>query len=85
METYILQTLRDNSPDVAIIHAGRNDVRNRKLSSEQISRDIMQLGNICKDHQIRSIFISRLVCRNSTHLDQKIKSVSVADDGLHFK
>ena len=85
METYILQTLRDNNLDVAIIHAGCNDVRNRKLSSEQISRDIIQLGNICKDHQVRSIFISPIVCLNSTHLDQKVKSVSVADDGLHFK
>ena len=77
METYILPTLGDDAPDFAIIHAGCNDVRNRKLSCEQIARSIIQLGNICKDHQVNSIFISSLVWRKSAHLNQNIKSVKV--------
>ena len=72
METYILPILRDDTPDVTIIHAGCNDVRNRKSSSEQIQGGIIQLKNICKDHQVNSIFTSSLVCRNSAHLNQNI-------------
>ena len=77
METYILPTLRDDTKDAAIIHAGCNDVRNRKLLCEQIAGGIIQLENISKDHQINSIFISSLVCRNSAHLNQKVKPVKV--------
>ena len=33
--------------------------------------------NICKDHQVNSIFISSLVCCNSAHLNRKIKSFNV--------
>ena len=77
METYILPTLQDNKPDVPIIHAGCNDVRNRKLSPKQIARGIIQLENFCKDYQVNSRFISSLVCRNKVHLNRKIKSMNV--------
>ena len=73
METYILPTLRRYKPDFEIIHAGCNAVKSRKFLSEQIARGIIQLGNISKDHQVKSIFISSLVGRNSAHLNQKIE------------
>ena len=75
METYILSTFRDDKPDVAIVHVGCNDVRNGKLSYEEIARGIIQLENICKDHQVNNI--SSLVCRNGAHLNRKINSVKV--------
>lgn len=47
-----------------------------ELSSEQVARDIIQPGNICKNHHINSIFISLLVYQISVHLNGKIKSVN---------
>ena len=77
MKTYIQPTLQDDKSYVAIIHVRCNGVRKEELSSEQIPRGIIQLGNIYQDHQFNGIFISSLACCNSVHLNKKINSVKI--------
>lgn len=71
------QLCNTNKLDVAIIYAEFNDVRNRKFSSEQIVRGIIQKGNIFKDRQVNSSFNSSLACRNSSQSNRKVKSINV--------
>ena len=49
METYIRSIFPDDNSNVAIIYAGCNALRNRKLSSEQITRKkFIYVANLVK-------------------------------------
>jgi len=67
-ESYMLPTLKRNTPDLAFIHIGVNDILHASdadnLTSEnieQISRDIIKCGEVCKQYGVNKVCFSSII------------------------
>ena len=68
-EHYMMPTLKKNPPDTAIIHIGVNDILEKGtvdggLTSnaiEQVARDIVKCGEVCRSRGVNTICISSVL------------------------
>ena len=61
---HYIDVLLSEEPDSVLIHAGTNDLwgRNkRRVTSERIARDIINIGVKCKTKGVKTIFISSIL------------------------
>ena len=61
---HYIDVLLSEEPDSVLIHAGTNDLwgRNkRRVTSERIARDIINIGAKCKTKGVKTIFISSIL------------------------
>ena len=76
MSLYVVPTLHDDTPDVAVIHAGCNDVRNHKLTCNDIATGIINIAEICRSYSVNDVLVSSLICRSSSNLNIRIKAIN---------
>ena len=54
------------TPDIAVIHGGCNNIDPRqnqeKLAEEEIEKEIISIGPYCRDKGVNEIVISGVIC-----------------------
>ena len=70
METYVEPIIQDDTPDVAILHTGCNDISNKNMSANDIAEDIINIGRYYKEHNVNNTTISSLIAgrKNIFHI-----------------
>lgn len=61
MAHYCLPTLRNDKPDIVIIHAGTNSLF--KDDTEVIANEVLNIIKICRNHGVSEIFVSGITFR----------------------
>ena len=74
MVDYVKPTQRDFSPDVCLLHVGKNDLSSNK-SPEQISLDILNLANSLKLDN-NTVIVSRIVPHDDEN-KEKVDEVNI--------
>lgn len=54
-------TLRNESPDIAVIHVGINDLLNRICTVDEIVNEIKSMAENCKNFDVKKVFISSVI------------------------
>ena len=57
---HILPTLREDKPDIVLVHVGINDLLNR-CHHDDIVRNIQGISNTCKEYGVKDVIISGLI------------------------
>ena len=73
---YAVPSLVDETPDRVIIHAGCNDIPNRNSSPEEIAKEIIKLAELSRAYGVNDVFVSALICRANTYLNDKVTRVN---------
>ena len=80
IKNYLPTHLDDEHPDNVIIVAGGNDISsllNGKLSSvDTVVDDIIECGNICKNHGVKRVYVSSILPRQSFFYQIQRKKVN---------
>ena len=76
METYVQPTLIDDTPDVAILHIGCNDIPNKFLTPQEIAEGIVNIGRYCLSKNVNHVFISSLICRQHGFYNKRVADVN---------
>ena len=79
MYTYVNPTVTDPNrlPDIAVIHAGTNDISFRSTKSpKDIAASILQIGTKCRDAGVNNILISSITKRKNFGLQKIINEVN---------
>ena len=66
----------DETPNRVILHGGCNDVSNRNISLEEIASDIKDLAEMCREYGENEIFVSYLICRKNSYLNEKVLRIN---------
>ena len=66
----------DETPNRVILHGGCNDVSNRNISLEEIASDIKDLAEMCRRYGENEIFVSYLICRKNSYLNEKVPRIN---------
>ena len=59
---YCLPILRNDKPDVVVLHIGTNSTFND--DSQSIANDIFNMVKTCHDHGVNEVFVSGIIFRN---------------------
>ena len=93
LKHHVLPRLVDDTPDVAVIHGGCNDLgyKNKEvLSADDKVYAILEIGKLCQSHGVNDIFLSSLICRKNNFQNNKVHTInnllrSACDSlGFHF-
>ena len=93
LKHHVLPRLVDDTPDVAVIHGGCNDLgyKNKEvLSADDKVNEILEIGKLCQSHGVNDIFLSSLICRKNNFQNNKVHTInnllrSACDSlGFHF-
>ena len=90
METYIKPSTQDDTPDVAILHIGCNDISSKNMSANDIAESIINIGRYFKEHNVNNVTISSLIRRSQKYFQHKMKAVNTMlmnkckNDGLGY-
>ena len=63
LKHYVLPSLIDETPDIAVIRGERNDLgyKNKEaLITDGIVNVLLEIGKLCQSHDVKDIFISSL-------------------------
>ena len=66
LKHHVLPHLVDDTPDIAVLHGGYNDLGYKKkeaLSTDDTANAILEIGKLCQSHGVKDIFISSLYAR----------------------
>ena len=58
METYVKPIIQDYKPDAVILHIECNDISNKNMSANDISRGVFDIKRYCKEHNVNNVTIS---------------------------
>ena len=62
LKHYALPTLKENKPDVIIIHVGYNDLTTRdEINVKDVVQEIIDVGKTCIDHGMSTVYISSII------------------------
>ena len=82
-EHHIMPTLKNNTPDIAIIHVGINDVmqcpETNGLTShmiEEIARAVIKCGTVCRLHGVNRVCISSILPKKGYKSQLAIKHIN---------
>ena len=93
LKDHVLPSLVDDTPDIAVIHGGCNDLGHKNkeaLSTDDIVNAVLEIGKLCQSHRVNDIFISSLICRKNNFQNNKANTInnllrSACDSlGFHF-
>ena len=93
LKHHVLPSLVDDTPDIAVIHGGCNDLgyKNKEaLSTDDIVNAILEIGKLCQSHGVNDIFISSFKCRKNNFQNNRVNAInnllrSARDSlGFHF-
>ena len=76
MQHYAIPSLVDETPNRVILHGECNDVSNSNISLEKIASDIKDLSEMCRDYGENEIFVSYLICRKNSYLNEKVPRIN---------
>ena len=67
----LLTKKKMDTPDIAVIHGGYNDISPRqnqeKLAEKEIAKKIISISSDCRDKGVNEIIISSLICRKGEY------------------
>ena len=68
------------TPDIAVIHGGCNNIDPRqnqeKLAEEEIEKEIISIGPYCRDKGVNEIVISGVICRKGQYHNSRVLKVN---------
>ena len=76
---YILPTLHEDHPDVALLHIDSNDINNQikdKTNTEKLTEEITNIGESCIDLGVKKVIISSILPPNNIALQRLIRHVN---------
>ena len=78
---YSLPTLKEENPEVVIIHVGCNNLTTKKgevlsVSVNEVADDIIKIGTACYENGVSKVFISSLVCSKNFNKEKLINEVN---------
>ena len=67
---YILPTLKEDTPEIVILHVGYNDLSPKEndlgnINIESIANEIINIGKTCHQHGVETVVISSIVCNRN--------------------
>ena len=67
---YILPTLKEDNPEIVILHVGYNDLSPKdndlgNINIESIANEIINIGKTCHQHGVETFVISSIVCNRN--------------------
>ena len=68
---YILPTLQEDVPEIAVIHVGINDLLekgNKDINILKLAEEIIGVGLLCREFNVRDIFISVITYTTKIHI-----------------
>ena len=73
-----IYNLKNEKPDVAIIHIGTNDITNRRenKSVDEIVQSVIDVAKTCRNKGVNEVFISSLLCRKDRNVRVKIDEIN---------
>ena len=77
LNEYVKPTLREEQPDIVVINAGCNDVVRDTKSAKEIAKNIIGIGNTCRQEGINEIFISSLIIQNKFKSAKLIGEINI--------
>ena len=77
LKHYALPTLRENKPDMIIIHVGYNDLCTRdEVDVNKVAKEIIDVAKTCIDHDVSTVYISSIICNRNYKKQQLIDKVN---------
>ena len=75
LDPYIIPTLVDDKPDVALLHVGTNGILSNANDTE-LANNIINIGLHCKNHGVNKVFLSSKLVKKNPKLNRIIRRVS---------
>ena len=75
LNQYILPTLHEDQPDVALLHIGSNDINNQtkdKINTEKPAGDIINSGKCSIDLGVKEVVISSILSKKNIALTRQV-------------
>ena len=79
MKRYVIRSLKEQKPDIIVIHAGGNDINyknNGNVNVNELADNIINLAVICRDFGVPDIAISEVLPRKSIVVTAIIRKVN---------
>ena len=79
MNQFILPTLHEDKPDVALLRIGSNDINNQtkdRINTEKLTGDIINIGKSCIDVGVKEVVISSIWPKTNMALTRLIRQVN---------
>ena len=76
---YILPTLREGHPDVALLHIDSNDINNQtkyRINTKKLTGDNINIGKSCINLGVKEVVISSILPKNNITLTRLILQVN---------
>ena len=78
---YSLPTLKEENPEVVVIHVGCNNLSSKKgevlsINVNEVADDIIKIGKACYDNGVSKVFISSLVYNKNFNKQKLINEVN---------
>jgi len=96
MMYYVMPSLIEQTPDIAVIHIGCNNIYKDKRNKDQVidkvrlANEIINVGKICRENNVKDIIISAIFVKRNLELSKIIREVNdlLKDlcvlNGFHF-
>ena len=79
MKNYVKTPLDENRPDTVIVLTGGNDLQTKRVNPtpvEDIAKDIIEVGKICRTYGVTIIIISSVIIRRSPFMAKRCKELN---------
>ena len=63
LKYFVMPSLEEDTPDIAIIQVGTNNITKKNQTEADIFSEIMEVVKTCKNGGVNEIYISSLICR----------------------
>ena len=67
LEHYILPDLIEHQPQTLAVHVGTNSILDREKTPEEISEEILSIGETAEEYGVENVIVSSLIVRRSGH------------------
>lgn len=78
LQHYIIPPLKEEKPDIAVIHIGSNNVTYNNLDNDPtvVAENIIKIGQSCIEYGVKDIVISSIFIKNSLKLSAFIRKIN---------
>lgn len=79
MKYYITPSLKEQKPDIAILHVGGNDITHKNkenINIDEIARNIVNIAIQCKEEGVSDVIISEVLPKRNRHVTAVIRRVN---------
>ena len=67
LEHYILPDLIEHEPQTLLVHVGTNSILDKEKTPEDISDEILSIGETAEEYGVENVIVSSLIIRRSGH------------------